>query len=134
VTLDDYFDRVVRLVENQSLTFEDGFEMLERIGSNGTAGRIRGRLVFSDRTFLSVSEQLEMVDGEPVRRTYAYYCVLDGIDVWAHDNDPSHGIHAHNRSHDRLPDEERSLKEIIEKAWVVASDEDYWALYEGDRV
>jgi len=55
------------------------------------------------------------------------------VTVWAHDKEEWHGVHRHNAKHDRFPDEERSLKEMVAKAWDVASDEDFWSLPEEER-
>jgi hypothetical protein len=129
LTLAEYFDAIHRLVADNSVRFEPGFEMLELEGSDGQRGRLRGRVGFTERTFLQVSEQIEIRDAVPVRLSYAYYLILDGEEVWAHENDPSHpvAIHQHDRDHNRLVDEERTLREVIAKAWDTASDEDFWA-------
>jgi hypothetical protein len=129
LTVGEYFDHVRRLVAANSLVFEPGFEMVELRGSNGRDGRIRGRLGFTERTFLQVMERIQIRDGAPVRLEYAYYLILDGQEIWAHDNDPSKPmpLHQHDRDHNRLPDHERTLQEVIAKAWETASDEDFWA-------
>jgi uncharacterized protein DUF6516 len=129
LTIHDYFDRVHRVVADNSLQFEEGFEMLERTGSRGLAGRVRGRLVFTERTFLDVMERVEIRGGEPVPLSYAYYLILDGEELWAHENDPTHPmpVHRHDSQHRRHPDEERTLSEVIAKAWDTVSDEDFWA-------
>lgn len=94
-------------------------------------GRIRGRIGFSERTFLQVSEQIEMRDdGELVRLSYAYYLVIDGIQIWGHDNEPEKdpAIHRHDRHHERrYPDQERTLRQMLEKGWKTVGDEDFWA-------
>jgi len=93
-------------------------------------GRIRGRISFTERTSLHVSEQIELREGYPLLLSYAYYLVIDGIEVWGHDNDPGHdpAIHRHGRRHEgRFPDKGRTLREMLEKAWETVGDEDFWA-------
>jgi hypothetical protein len=130
MTLDDYFADVRRLVDDYALEFDEGSQMASLDVDPERRGRIRGRITFTDRTFMQVSEQVEIHDGEPTRRSYAYYLVIDGIEVWGHDNDPGHdpAIHRHGRRHEtRYPDTERTLREMLEKGWETASDEDFWA-------
>jgi hypothetical protein len=101
LTLDDYFGDVLRLVDDYGLAFEPGCQMVKLRADPERRGRIRGRLGFSERTFLAVSEQIEIQDGEPVKRSYSYYLVFDEIEVWGHDNDPGHdpAVHRHDREH-----------------------------------
>jgi hypothetical protein len=129
LTLDDYFGEVLRAVEDYGLEFEPGCEMVKLRTDPEHRGRIRGRVGLTSRTFLAISEQIELRDGVPVRLSYSYYLVIDGIDVWGHDNDPGHDppIHRHGRQHERYPDHERMLREILEKGWETAGEEDFWA-------
>lgn len=130
MTLDDYFGDSIRLVDDYSLAFEAGCEMVKLRNDPERRGRIRGQIGFTDRTFLAVSEQIEMRDGEAIRLSYSYYLVIDGIEIWGHDNDAGHdpAIHRHDRGHARrYPDEERTLREMLEKGWETVKDEDFWA-------
>lgn len=130
MTLDDYFADVMRVVDNFGLDFDAGSEMAKLRPGDERRGRIRGRISLTDRTFLAVSEQIEMRDGKPVRLSYAYYLIIDGIEVWAHDHDPAKdpAIHRHSRRHERRsPDTERALEEMLEKGWKTAENEDFWA-------
>lgn len=130
MTLDDYFGEVLRLVDHYGLEFEPGCDMVKLRGDPQRRGRIRGQIGFTARTFLAVSEQIEMRDGEPIRLSYAYYLVIDGIEIWGHDNDPGHdpAIHRHGRRHERrYVDKERSLRDMLEKGWETVGDEDFWA-------
>jgi hypothetical protein len=133
MTLDEYFGDVRRLVDHYGLEFDEGSQMASLNVDPERRGRIRGRIGFTERTFLQVSEQIAICDGAPVRRSYAYYLVIDGIDVWGHDKDPGHdpAIHRHDRGHlHRYPDQERTLREMLEKGWETAGDEDFWAYSE----
>jgi hypothetical protein len=130
VTLDDYFGDCLRLVDHYGLAFEPGCEMVKLRTDPDRRGRIRGKVGFTNRTFLAVSEQVEMQDGEPIRLSYSYYLIIDGIEVWGHDDDPGHdpAIHRHSRKHaQRYPDQKRTLGEMLEKGWTTAGDEDFWA-------
>jgi hypothetical protein len=129
LTLDEYFAEILRVVDNYGLDFDAGSEMVKLRGHEAR-GRIRGRITLTERTSLHVSEQVEIRDGEAVRLSYAYYLVMDEIDVWGHDNDPGHNraVHRHDRRHERrYPDVERTLGEMLEKGWTMAQDEDFWA-------
>jgi hypothetical protein len=130
VTLDDYFDTVQRLLRTNGLAFEDGAIMLALAHPQKVRGRIEGRIVFSERTFMEIRELVEIgVDGSVERLSYAYYVILDGAEFVGYDHAPDHPIptHVHDRDHSRYPDRTRSLKEVIEIAWDVSSDEDYYA-------
>jgi hypothetical protein len=130
VRLDEYFDSVERLLASNGLIFEDGAIMLALEHPSKERGRVEGRIVFSDRTFLEVRELVEIrPDGSPEHLRYAYYIVLDGIEFVGYDHAPDHPIptHVHDRSHASYPDRLRSLKEVLETAWEISSDENYWA-------
>lgn len=130
MTLDDYFGDLLRLVDEYGLEFGPGCEMVKLRADPQHRGRIRGQIGFTERTFLAVSEQIEIREGDAIRLSYAYYLVIDGIEVWGHDNDPGHEppIHRHDRGHERrYPDHERTLRDILEKGWATAGDEDFWA-------
>jgi hypothetical protein len=130
VSLGEYFDRIERLLTANGVVFEEGAIMLVLDHPGKERGRVEGRIVFTERTFLEVFELVELrPDGSPERLRYAYYIVLDGIQFVGYDHAPDHPIptHVHDRKHKRYPDRLRSLKEVIEEAWEVSSDEDYWA-------
>ena len=131
MTLDDYFDSIERLLSANGLVFEEGAIMLALAHPEKTRGRIEGRIVLSERTFLEVREQVEIRrDGSAERISYAYYVILDGAEFVGYDHAPDHPVptHVHDRDHVSYPDRLRSLKEVIETAWDVSSDEDHWEL------
>src|SRR4051812_38288808 len=97
----------------------------EEEGSHGKRGRIWGRILLTDRTFLQVSERVEVSGGSARRTEYAYFLVIDGAEVWGYERDPTHdpAVHKHDRTHARAPCEPVSFKRALEMAWESASEE-----------
>jgi hypothetical protein len=126
----DYFESKSREIEDFGLTRDDGFQFLAEAGSGDQRGRVWGRILLTDRTFLEISERVE-VRGNHVERTeYAYYLIIDGAEVWGYELDPSHAdlpVHRHDRSHARFPAEIVSFKRALEMAWETAAEEDSWS-------
>jgi hypothetical protein len=123
-----YFEAKKREVEQFGLTLEDGFLFAAEDRSNDQRGRVWGRIGVTERTFLSVSERVE-VRGAAIHRTdYAYYLIIDGTDIWGYERDPTHdlAVHRHDRDHNRYPCDPISFKDALTKAWETASDEDSW--------
>lgn len=124
----EYFESKKAEVERFGLTLDDHFLFAEEDGSDGQRGRVWGRIGLTERTFLQVSERVE-VEGSGIHRTeYAYYLIIDGAEVWGYERDPTHkvDVHRHDRDHNSYPCEPVSFLEILEKAWGTASDEDSW--------
>ena len=63
-----------------------------------------GRILVSDRTFVHVSERVEVCGAGIHRTDYAYYLIIDGGDVWGYERDPTHdpAVHRHDRDHNRF--------------------------------
>ncbi|WP_037411510.1 toxin-antitoxin system TumE family protein [Candidatus Solirubrobacter pratensis] len=130
MTLDQYFDNIDKLLSANGLMFEPGAIMLRLDDPTKQRGRVAGRVVFSDRTFLDISEVVEIGDdGSPERVRYCYYVILDGVEFVGYDHSPDHPVptHVHDREHKSYPARRRKLAEVIEIAWNVSSDENYWA-------
>jgi hypothetical protein len=91
-------------------------------GSKDQRGRMFGNLRLDTEidAFLAVSE-LVVVRGTYVEREeYAYYLVIDGVETWGHEKDPTHEppLHRHTEGHrERLVADEVSFKAMVEMAW-----------------
>ncbi len=134
VTLSDYIYGIAQLVHEYGLHYED--RQAAWLRGDGRAARIDGHVQVSNRLWLEIAERIELDHrGRPYRRTYSYYLVLDGEEFCGFDFDPDHPdpLHRHTRGHGRsIPDQERSLSEVLEMAWKVAEDEDFYAASELD--
>lgn len=124
----EYFESKRREISDASLTTDESFVLAEEAGSSGQRGRVWGRIIISERTFLHVSESVVVVESGIHREEYAYYLVLDGAEVWGYERDPSHDdpVHRHDHDHRRFPCEPISFKDVLDKAWETASQEDSW--------
>ena len=56
MTLDQYFDSIHRLLASNGLVFEPGAVTLRLEHPTLQRGRVEGRVVFSERTFLEIRE------------------------------------------------------------------------------
>jgi hypothetical protein len=125
----EYFESKRREIAQASLTVDEAqLDFIALDGSNGQRGRVWGRIDFSERSFLQVSELVE-VSGSGIHRVeYAYYMVIDGIDIWGYERDLSHdpAVHKHDRDHNREPCEPISFRDALELAWKAVSEEDSW--------
>jgi hypothetical protein len=125
----EYFESKRREISAASLTVDDGdllFMALE--ASDGQRGRVWGRIGFTERTFLQVSERVVVVGSGIHREEYAYYLIIDGAEVWAYERDPSHeiAVHKHDREHKSEACEPVSFQRVLDLAWETVSDEDSW--------
>jgi hypothetical protein len=126
----EYFEQRKDEIAKFGLTLDDGFLFVEEDGSNGQRGRLWGRVIVNDRTFLQVSERVELLTESGIHRTdYAYYLIVDGDEIWGYERDPTHdpAVHRHDRDHNRYPCDPISFKDAMEKAWETAGREDSWA-------
>lgn len=125
----EYFNSKRREIAGASLTLdEDELQFVALEGSQGQRGRVWGRIGFTERTFLQVSE-LVVVTGSGIHREeYAYFLIVDGAEIWGYERDPTHDPrdHSHDRMHAREPCEPISFKQVLELAWESASEEDSW--------
>jgi hypothetical protein len=59
-------------------------------------------------------------EGTTRREEYAYFFIVDGIEIWGCERDPSHDppVHCHGRGHARYASEEQmEFTEAIDLAW-----------------
>lgn len=105
--------------------FDDLFA--EEYGSDGQRGLMWGRLVLSERAFLSVFESIVVVGSGIHREEYSYYLIIDGYEIWGYDRDPDHEPQEHmhrGRAHSREPAGRVTFREVAEKAWDTLSHEE----------
>jgi hypothetical protein len=120
----DYFDRCEREYAGLSLHPAEGMFAAEE-ESAGSRGRIFGqmRLLPEDSdvdAFLQVSEVVVCDGGRCDREEYAYYLVIDGVEVWGYEKDLSHDppVHRHvGGGHAREAAEEISFARAATLAW-----------------
>jgi hypothetical protein len=120
----EYFAQKEREFEDLSLVPDREYEDLfaEAEGSNGRRGRIFGNLSLAgvDHAFLAVSERVVVV-GKHVRRLdYAYYLVIDGVEIWGYERDPTHDppVHRHTEGHaERIATSPVAFRRVVELAW-----------------
>jgi hypothetical protein len=122
----EYFISRERECREHSLAPDTSFADLfsEEEGSGGKRGIMFGRLVLNERAFLSVSEEIEVVKSGVRRVSYSYYLIVDGVEVWGYDRDPSHVPSEHKHlgaDHQRLPCGRVSFLEAVERAWATVS-------------
>jgi hypothetical protein len=92
----------------------------EEEGSGGQRGIFFGRLVLSDRAFLSVFEVVQVTGTGIHRERYSYYLIIDGFEIWGYDRDPGHvpPLHRHTgTSHRRHPCRRMTFAEVAGQAW-----------------
>jgi hypothetical protein len=79
----------------------------EEEGSGGKRGRIFGRLVLSERAYLSVHEVVVVENEHVHRETYGYFLVIDGAEAWGYERDPTHDPPEHGHGEGTLADTRR---------------------------
>jgi hypothetical protein len=104
----------------------DGLLFVEEEGSYGSRGQVHGHISLLEIeddlvAYLDVNEIVLVEDGHAHREEYAYYLIINDVDLWGHERDPQHAphdVHCHPRTHvDRYPCEPISLKGAVELAW-----------------
>jgi Family of unknown function (DUF6516) len=95
-------------------------------GSEDKRGRIFGRLIISERAFLSVSERVRVMDNHVHREEYSYYLIIDNVDVWGYDREPKHDPpdHGHGEDHVWLDTGRVTFKQVIDHAWETVTERD----------
>jgi hypothetical protein len=120
----DYFARCDQEYRQRSLQPDDGM-FAEMEGSSGTRGRIFGHLAFMPENedvidaYLQVSEVVECHGNHCEREEYAYYLIIDGVEIFGYEKDMSHdpAVHRHSRDHERHDAEEVSFDYVARLAW-----------------
>jgi len=118
----DYFDQWQRQCEANSLPSDSSYNDMcaAFAGSDENMGRIFGRLVISERAYLSVSERVVIGDGRAYREEYSYYLIVDDEEVFGRDRDLTHvpPEHGHEgEGHEWIETGPVSFQEVIDLAW-----------------
>ena len=122
----DYFDRREGECRECSLGLETAFPSYcaQAQGSGGARGIFYGRLILSERAYLSVFEVLGTRGSTIHRERYSYYLVIDGNEIWGYDLDPEHNPATHRHegtSHKRFPASSITFKAMVKLAWQTSS-------------
>jgi hypothetical protein len=91
----DYFDRREGECKECSLGLEGDFPLYCAESSDGQRGIFYGRLILSERAYLSVFETLCLRGSTIQRERYSYYLTIDHNEVWGYDLDPEHSPATH---------------------------------------
>jgi hypothetical protein len=95
-------------------------EFFEEEASGGTRGRIIGHIYFNETVYLQVHETVLVENDVPHRTDYAYFLIIDGVEFWGYERDPTHDppVHRHTYAHgERLEANPISFKHACELAW-----------------
>ncbi len=129
----DYFQHKEKEYRDLSLTPDRGYDSLfaELGGSKGQRGRIFGnlRLDCEADVFLAVSERVSVKGTWFHRDEYGYFFILDGVDVWGYERDPTHdpALHMHTTGHEEsLEAAEVTFRQVAELAWKEVSSLEMW--------
>ena len=110
---------------HEALLEADDFEELpgmaggDQPDTHGSRGQIHGHITLSVSpdvdAYLDVREVVVVEDGHVHREEYAYYLIVNGVELWGHERDPQHApedVHCHPREHsDRIPCDSISFAE-----------------------
>lgn len=123
----EYFGQKEREFAELSFVPEFGPENLfaEEAGSNGKRGRIFGNLRMMPEdgeldAFLSISETIIVKGNHIHREEYAYFLVIDGVEIGGWERDLSHHppVHRHTHGHaERLAAKPIAFREVAKWAW-----------------
>lgn len=117
----EYFEQWEHFCTDNSLHPDTSFERMcsALAESEDKRGRIFGRLVISDRAFLSVSELVVIENDHAYRKEYSYYLIIEGLAVWGYDRDPTHDPpdHGHGEDHAWLDTGTVTFKQVVDHAW-----------------
>jgi hypothetical protein len=123
----DYFERHQRECRDLGLAPSDTFppQYAEMAGSSGTHGLILARYYMGDTALIEVKEVVEIIDGTHAHRVqYAYYFVVDGVEHYARERDPSHSpaVHGHGLHHVWEPADPIGFAQFVKNCWDRVSD------------
>jgi hypothetical protein len=88
-------------------------------------GLILGRYEIGETAIIEVTEVVEIIDGNrPHRISYSYYLVVNGMEEFARERDPSHhpAVHGHGRYHKWEPAEPINFAQFVKDSWGRVSD------------
>jgi hypothetical protein len=87
--------------------------------SDDMRGLVWGAVDLDERAFLDVREVVVVEDGTAHREEYGYFLVVDEVEIWGYERDPSHdpACHSHGRGHQRYAAPSISFKDVVEEAW-----------------
>jgi hypothetical protein len=131
--LAEYFAQRQRECRELSLP-DDELEYYEEEGSGGHYGHVTGEIVLSGEieAYLNIHELVRVQDGYAHREEYAYFLIIEGVEIGGDERDPVRHPempeHRHSRGHDRHPSESVSFKAAVEHAWQVVSDALEWGI------
>jgi hypothetical protein len=117
-----YFSQREKEFEEFSLAPDPPDAMFaEEHGSNGRRGKVFGHAHLSDNAYLEIHEEVVIVDESHVHREeYGYFLIIDGVEMWGYERDPSHDppVHRHTYGHsERIDADPISFKDAVELAW-----------------
>lgn len=122
----DYFEWHRREARDLSLVESDNFPLqFVAKADNDARGLILGRYEIGQRAIIEVKEVVEITDGnQPHRIRYSYYLIVDGMEEFARERDPSHypAVHGHGRDHKWEPAEPTTFAQFVKDSWERVSD------------
>jgi hypothetical protein len=117
----DYFERHKREARSLGLTESDNLPpQFVAKQDDDARGLILGRYDIGATAIIEVKEIVTIIDGNrPHRVRYSYYLVVNGVEEFARERDPSHypAVHGHGRYHKWEPAEPISFMDFVKQAW-----------------
>jgi hypothetical protein len=92
----------------------------EERGSNGKRGRVLGHAYLAEDAYLEIHEVVVVQDSHVHREEYGYFLVIEGVEIWGYERDPTHDppVHRHTFGHsERIDSDPVSFKEVAALAW-----------------
>lgn len=113
-----YFEQRERECEDMSVSAID-LTFSEEEGSNGKRGRVLGHIHFTDEVYLEVSESVQVVGSHIRRIDYAYFLIVDGVEYFGLERDPTHEppVHGHGIGHKKIATGRITFKDVVSMAW-----------------
>lgn len=122
----DYFERHRREARRLGLVESENFPPQFVAKQDGDArGLILGRYDIGETAIIEITEVVEVIDGNRLHRVrYSYYLVVDGVEEFARERDPSHSpaVHGHGRNHKWEPAGPTSFARFVKDSWERVSD------------
>lgn len=116
----EYFGQRERDFDDMSLDGRN-VQFFAENDSRDQRGHMLGHVYFDGSAYLDIHERIEVkAGGNGIRRTdYAYFLIIDGLEVWGEERDPTHNppVHRHIDGHEREDATPISFRAVCEKAW-----------------